>query len=118
MGAYIDRGHHRARVRDFRLCNDEHLDVVHGASRGLYFGAMVASVAFSGVYGALASFALVPLGAIYGSASVHREIGSGSWEGQGGAVVAGERFAEVEGVVTRDVLLDVAEGLFPLMLMR
>lgn len=130
---YMDRGRHRERIANFRLCPDDHLETVHGLSRGLYLSALVASAVLTGPAGALASFVMLPAGAIYGSASEHMQVGTGAWprQGSGGnanvdgagrdndAWVGGPfEHREVEGVKSKDVVFDVAEGLLPLLLFR
>lgn len=114
--AYEKRGYHDDRNSDFRLCPDEHVEKVHAVTRALYLGALVGSAVMTGVAGAVASFALMPVGALYGSASESMQ------QGHGGAKVSGAGLdgfdAEGGPVDTREVLFDVAERLLPILLFR
>ncbi len=127
--AYEKRGYHQTRNAEFRLCPDEHVGKVHAVTRALYLGALVGSAVMTGAAAAVASFALMPVGALYGSASESVEAGHGGAKVSGaglagGAMVGSELLADgddvgpVEGVDSREVLFDVAERLLPILLFR
>lgn len=114
MGSYEQRGYHRERNADFRLCPDAHVGAVHAATRVLYLGALVGSAVLTEVAAGVAGFALMPMGALYGCAS--RAVDAG----HGGAQVSGEAASEDverEPVRGRDVLFDLAEHMVPSFLM-
>lgn len=66
---FVRRDRHEARLEEFQVCRDEHLDTAHDVARVVYFGSLFASVFIGGALAPLYLLTSFTAGTVYGSVS-------------------------------------------------
>lgn len=106
----VQRQRHAERVAGFSVCKDEHLDVAHDVTRGLYIGSMAASAFIGGPLAPLFLVATFTTGTIYGSMSNRLMERSG-------AQISGQSVSEPVEVDGFTVAFEVFERMVPVLMM-
>lgn len=109
----LQRPRHEDRAADFQVCDEQHLDTMHGVTKAAYWGGIVASTVVPGIGGAVGMFVAFVAGTL--SESTTRDMAARDARR---ASVSGGDLMLSEGEKKQRALLTFSERFLPLVFLR